>query len=112
RLQRALVVGRDDEHPRLGNGEARKLLQRHLGAVVVDPELLDERGRGPTGADGTDLILQVDDDLVHLVVRVVDPRVGHLVSLGYTSVPIGSPVSALVIFPGCITSNTMIGSAL
>ena len=91
---------------------ASELLQQDLGAVVVDPKLLDERGRGPAGADGAELILQMDDDLVHLVVRLVDPGVGHLVSLGCTSVPIGSPVSALVIFPGCITSNTMIGSEL
>src|SRR5258708_3442906 len=112
RFQRTLVVRRNDQNASLGNGEAGQLLQRHLGAVVVDPELLHERGRGPPGPDAAELILEVDNDLVHLVVCLRDPSVGHLASLGCTSVPIGSPVSALVMLPACITSKTMIGKEL
>ena len=47
----ALVVGRDQRAAGLGHREAGELLQRHLGAVVVDRELLDEGRGGPAGAD-------------------------------------------------------------
>ncbi len=48
RLDRALVVGRDREHPGLGHPEAGDLLQRHLAAVGVDLQLLDQRRRRAT----------------------------------------------------------------
>src|SRR5262249_48365361 len=83
-----------------------------LAAVHVDLQLFDERGCGPARADRREFILEVHDGLVHLVVRLVDFRVRHLPSPELTTVPIGSPTSALMMFPGCVTSNTMIGSWL
>ena len=63
-----LSYGLIDEHAGLGHLEAGELLERHLAAVVVDHELLDEGGRGPAGADAGELVAGVLDGLVHLLV--------------------------------------------
>src|SRR4029453_6805795 len=119
RLHRSLVVRRDDEHARLGDADARDLLQRDLGAVRVDLELLDEAGGRAAGADPTELLLPVRDRLTHLVATLVERErtevvaaVPHRASAvsELTNVPIGSPSSARWMFPGALTSNTMIGS--
>src|SRR5262245_48401772 len=112
RLHRALVVRRDHEDLRLGHREARELLQRHVGAVVVDLQLLDQRGRRPPGADARELLLEVHDRLVHPVVGFVDLRMVHESSLELTIVPIGSPTRARAMLSGSDTSKTMIGSWL
>src|SRR5262249_13615091 len=112
RLHGPLVVGGDREHPGLGHGDPRERAELDLAAVGVDLQLLDEHWRGPAGSDAGDLLLQVHDRLVHLVAGLVDLRVCHYPSPVLTSVPIGSPVSALVMLPERVTSKTMIGSAL
>src|SRR5262249_50590594 len=112
---------RDDQATRPGHGDAGALLERHFGAVGVDLELLDEaRGRAP-GADPSELLLQVRDGLPHLLAALVERELPHLVAgvthrasafSVLTSVPIGSPTSARWMFPGALTSKTMIGSSL
>jgi hypothetical protein len=67
RLDRPLVVGRDDEQARLGNREPGQLLERDLGAVVVDLQLLDEDRAGPPRPDRAELALEVVAGLRHLV---------------------------------------------
>src|SRR5205814_864541 len=94
-----------------GYREAGELLERNLGAVVVDLQLVDERGSGPAGADAGELLLEMHDRLVHAVLALGDVGVHHA-SFVVTSVPMGSPISALPMLPGSMTSNTMIGSAL
>ena len=127
-LQRALVVGRDDEDARLGHAEAGELLQRRPRSRSSRPsELLDQRRRGAAGAHRGELRLQVGDGLVHLVGTVVHHHRAHLrrrrrsrrrsVVPGQrrtllTSVPMRSPCSARRMLPGAVTSNTMIGSSL
>src|SRR5207248_7178988 len=73
-LHRVLVVGLDDEKSSLGHVEARQLLQRHLGAVIVDLQLLDKRRRRSPGAHAGELRLRVPDGLCHLV-RDLDQNV-------------------------------------
>src|SRR5262249_51901575 len=112
RLHRALVVGGDHEDAGLGHGETCELLQRHVGAVVVDLQLLDERRSCSAGANARELLLQVHDRLVHPIVGFVDLRMAHASSLELTIVPIGSPTSARAMLSGSDTSKTMIGSWL
>src|SRR5262249_31201995 len=114
RFDRALVVGGDDEHTRLGHREAGKLLQRHFRPVVIDAQLLDDRGGRASGADAGELLLHVEDGLAHLVLGFVDLRVHQRSSPAeaLTSVPIASPTNVRMMLPGWVTSNTMIGSEL
>ena len=113
-LHRALVVGGDDQHPGLGHVEPGQLLERHVGAVVVDLQLLDERRRGPTGADGREVGLGVAHGLGHLLGGLEQDVVDHRPTSGphETSVPIGSPSRARRMLPGPIRSKTTIGSLL
>ncbi len=76
---RPLVVRADHEQPRLGHREAGDLLQRHLGAVVVDRQLLDQRRCGPPGADPGELGPGVVDRLRHLVAGLVEDHRDHVV---------------------------------
>ena len=114
RLDGALVVCGDHVDARLGHREARELLERHFRAVVVDPQLLDDRRRRASGADAGELLLHVEDSLAHLVLGFLDLRVHQRSSPAeaLTSVPIASPTSARMMLPGWVTSNTMIGSEL
>src|SRR6185503_6082791 len=91
--------------------EAGELLERNVGAVIVDLQLVDERRGGPAGANAGELLLEMHDRLVHAFLALGDMGVHHA-SFEVTSVPIGSPMSALPMLPGSMTSNTMIGSAL
>ena len=65
--ERALVVGGDHQQAGLGHAEPGHLAQLGLGAVVVDLQVLDQGGRGPSGADGAELGLGVVDRLGHVL---------------------------------------------
>ena len=112
RLDRALVVGVDDERARLGHGDPGDALQGGLGAVVVDFQLLDEDRRGAARADGAELPLGVLDRTDHLLAGIGDRLLDDRVSRHLISVPICSPARAPRMFPGVIRSNTRTGSPL
>src|SRR3954453_6421338 len=92
RLDRALVVGRHREHPRLGRRDVRQLLQRRLRAVVVDAHAVEQaRGRA-AGAHGAELRLRGVDGLRHATLRVVEELVDQLAFAHVeTRVPTWSP---------------------
>ena len=50
-LERGLVERGDHQRAGLGHAEPGQLLQRDVGAVVLDRQLLDQGRRGPAGAD-------------------------------------------------------------
>ena len=75
--ERGAVVRLDEQLAGLGHLEAGELLQRHGRAVVLDQQLLDERGRGPAGAHRRELALHVLDGLLHLVDGVEERFFGH-----------------------------------
>ena len=77
-LQRVLVIGLDDQQAGFGHVEAGQLLERHLSAVVVDLELLDERRGRPTRAHARELGLRMADGLRHLVGRLDENVVDHV----------------------------------
>ena len=104
---RVAVVGPDDEQPGLGHAEAGQLLERDVGPVVVDEELLDQRRGGPAGAHRGELPLHVLDRLVHLVDGVEQVLFDHP-----TSVPTRRPSSTDRTLPLARTSNTTIGMPL
>src|SRR3954463_5851654 len=92
RLDRALVVGRPREHPRLGRRDVRQLLQRRLRAVVVDAYAVEQRRRRATGAHGPELRLRGVDRLGHPALRVVEELVDQLAFAHVeTRVPTRSP---------------------
>ncbi len=78
-----------------------------LGPVVVDPQLLDECGRGPARPHGREVGLGVGDGLRHLVRGFEENVLDH-----DTSVPIDSPSRARLMFPASIRLKTTIGSML
>src|SRR4029453_12718011 len=124
-VHRALVERSDDQEPGLGHGEVRQLLQGHLGAVVVDRELLDQARVGPSGADGGELVAGVGHGLVHLLAGVVEDQFEQVpvVAAGHrarsqgkpgqeTRVQIGLPSRMDRMLPGPSRSKTTIGTAL
>src|SRR5258706_1950833 len=96
-----------DEQTSLGHAEARQLLQRHFGAVVVDEEFLDEGGSGAPGTYRRELAAGVLDRLGHLVDGLEERLVDHR-----TSVPIGRPSKTQRTLPGREMSKTTIGRSL
>ena len=75
--ERVAVVGLDHEQARLRDLEPGQLLQRDVGSVVLDHQLLDQGRRGPTGAHGGELTLDVLDRLLHLVDGLQQRVLGH-----------------------------------
>jgi hypothetical protein len=78
----------------LGHLEPRQLLERHLGAVVVDHQLLDQRRGRPAGAHAGELDTGVLDRLGHLLGGIVEhhgggrrSRVGRVLSAGRARTP-------------------------
>jgi len=87
-LDRRLVVRVDHEDTGFGDAEAGDLLDRDLGAVGVDLELVHQRRVGPSGPDAGELAFEVSDRLAHLVLAVVNDKVGHLrVLAAHASLP-------------------------
>ena len=83
-----------------------QLVERRRGAVVVDVDPLDERGRGAPGPDALEVALHGLDGAGHLVVRVGDGLAAHArtppAALGAPEmrVPTGSPAATRVMLSG------------
>ena len=61
----AAVPGLDDDHASLGYADRGQLVERRGIAVVLDRDAIDQRGAGPAGPDGLDLLGQSIDALLH-----------------------------------------------
>src|SRR4029078_2974225 len=80
----------------VGDADDVQLVQRRLGAVVIDRDALDQAGRGAAGPDGLQVPVHDLDGARHLVVgRGDDLVVGHARAPAAAgpamSVPTGSP---------------------
>src|SRR5688500_15035549 len=90
-LHLALVDGRDEERARLGRGDRRDLVQRHLLAVHLDAHGVEHRRRRLAGAHGGELLPRALHGAVHRRARVLhDLRDGA----HRTRVPTRSPRTA------------------
>src|SRR5262249_5313153 len=96
---------------RIGNGEGRDLVQRRLGAVVLDHDAVEQRGVRASGAHVRQLLLERADGLLHLLLARCEHVVGHA-RPPCTSVPIRTPDTARMMFPCSSMLNTRIGSPL
>ena len=103
----------DREQARLGHGDGRDLVERHVGAIDLDVDRLDQRGRGAARAQAAEIVLQRLDRAVHpaLQVRLVIGR--HLISPSFwTIVAVPPPPSTRARLPCSRTLNTTIGMLL
>src|ERR687890_1498230 len=94
--QLAGVVGLDDRHARLGHGDRRHLRHRRRGAVVVDQDLVEHRGGGPSGAHRAEVLPSDRQGLVHPLLGVeqgvVDQRRCPSCGSGAGAPPVSRPV--------------------
>src|SRR5207253_2863518 len=106
------VVGGDREETRLRRGDARELLEGSLGAVVVDHDAVEQRGRCAAGPDRCELVASRFDGLLHapggVVDEVLDDPLAHVV----TTVPTRSPHTIRSMLSSSSMLNTWIGSEL
>src|ERR1700722_13682298 len=123
--ERAAVVGRDDQHARLGNADPGDALKWRRGSVVVDVQPLQQRRGCAPGAHRHELAMEGLDALLHALVRVRDSLrdlllwIVRLVAIGHsaspsasTRVPICSPRITRSMLPWVNRSNTMMGMRL
>ena len=123
------VVGLDDRHARLGDGDRGHLRHRGRRAVVVHDDLVEHGGRGPAGAHRAEVLAGDRQGLVHPLLGVEQGVVDHGSSLhrrelvsrrrprmtaaaqnGWLiSVPILSPATARAMLPSRNRLNTTIG---
>src|SRR5262249_23698836 len=109
----APVVGLHDEQARLRGGQGGELVQGRSRAVVVDGDAFEQGCGGTAGPDVTELLPEGPDGLLHvLLAPVEDLGVGSHDRPPWTSVPMRAPVTACLMFPGCIMLKTRIGSPL
>src|SRR5450631_3085313 len=108
---RRLVEWRDQDGAGLRSLEGRQLLQGGTRAVVLNRELVEHRGVGPSRADGREVLLGNLDGLLHLFLGLEHGFVDNQdSSSAVTSVPIFSPRMALAILPSPSIPKTIIGS--
>src|SRR5450432_943269 len=81
RSQRPLVVGIDDDHPRVGDGETGQLVERGHGAVVLHDDPRKHSGMCTAGADRREAVLRHTDGLIHLLLSLEESVVDHRNSL-------------------------------
>src|SRR3989440_585936 len=104
----AAVPGLDDDHASLGCADRGQLVERRGIAVVLDRDAIDQRGAGPAGPDGLDLLGQSIDALLHPALGLGQLRLDHLARL--TVVPIdSSPRTTRSMLPGRVRLKTTIG---
>src|SRR5262249_24137230 len=84
-----LIDGFDDaaipdlhgDHARLGDIDARYLVQRHHAAIGVDLDRLQQARRGPAGAQPAEFLAQYIDRAVHAAAKILQQFfLGHGVS--------------------------------
>src|SRR4029078_5478467 len=100
----------------LGDAAPGELIERGRGAVVVDGQALDERGRCAARPERLEVALHRLDGTTHLVVRGGDRLAAHRCSplppprvALPIRVPPGCPAATRVMLSGWLRSNTTIG---
>src|SRR5262249_9014256 len=111
-----LVERPDDDLLRVGRADLGHLFQRRRRAVVLDAQAVDQRGRGPAGAQAAEFVAEDADRLFHPVFAVKEYFfAGHVrLSVGFqtvsvTSVPIGWPAMARSMLPSRLKLKTRMG---
>src|SRR4029079_1363431 len=105
----------DHDLVRFGDADAGQLVERRRGAVVVDVDALDERGRRATRPDPLEIALHGLDRTTHLVVGIGDGLAAHVCApppapdAPEMRFPTGSPAATRVMLSGRLRSNTTIG---
>src|SRR5690606_34876050 len=128
RRDHGLFPGRDGERARIADPYRGDLRERHVRAVVVDPEVVDQRGGRAAGTDLGQVVAQRLDTLRHARLRFLLDLVEHRLpapgsqSTDYrrsraqprpwTRVPIGSPLRMRSSWPGCSMSKIRSGRSL
>src|SRR5262249_52849643 len=84
----------DREHPRLGRRDRRQLPEWCDRPVVIDVDAVQERRAGPAGTHRLELDPRRFHGLVHVLARVLEEFVDHVV----TSVPTRSPETIRLMF--------------
>lgn len=74
----ALVERLDNEETWLRDREGCQLLERRLGAVVVDVDAMEDLRVGTSRADGAELPGHVVEGLVHAEFRVLEELLDHV----------------------------------
>src|SRR6185503_3435174 len=111
RGERRLVVGLDHEERRLRGVDLGHLVERRARTVVLDEEPVEELRVRASGADVPEVLLEGGHRRLHFLLGRVEDFVGHA-RPPYTKVPIRSPWTARMMFPGRIRLNTRIGMLL
>ncbi len=75
-LERAGIVGANDDLVRLGRADGGHLLDRHGRAVDLDPQRIDQARVGPAGADAGQVALELADGFFHPFFNVQQDFVG------------------------------------
>src|SRR5690606_28527371 len=128
RVQNGLLDGRDhrllprlhDERARVLDVDGRGLRDRHLRAVVLDGDVIEETGVSTTGAQPPKLVLQRLDRLLHAVFRIffyifyigdheLVPVIGNWLP---TAVPTLWPRTSRTRSPGVLRLKTISGKSL
>ena len=65
------------DHARLGHGDRRDLIQRHVCAIDLDGHGIEQRGRGATGAQASEIALQRFDRALHPALQIGLVICGH-----------------------------------
>src|SRR3546814_10694497 len=73
----ALVPNLDGDHARLGHAERADLGDRHLGAVGLDGDRLQQADRGAARAEALELAPEGLERVVHALLYVVYVRIGN-----------------------------------
>src|SRR5262249_48636189 len=77
RLHHVLLPRRDRQRARVGDGDVGDLADRHVGTVVTDLEVLDQRRAGAAGAQALQLVPEAVDALGHALLGVLLDLVEH-----------------------------------
>src|SRR5262249_45009690 len=106
----------DDDLLRVGGADLGHLLERRRRAVVLDPQPVHQRGRGPAGAEAAQLVAEDGDRLFHALFAVEQDFVtghgrlsGRVQTVSLTRVPMGWPAIARSMLPSRLKLNTRIG---
>src|SRR5690606_31560751 len=112
-----LLPRRDHERARVLDGDGRRLRDRHLRAVVLDGDVIEETGMSPARAQPPKLFLQRLDRFLHAVLRIffyvgdheLVPVIGNWLP---TAVPTASPRTSRTRSPGVLRLKTTSGKSL
>ena len=59
------------EQPRLRHADGGELIERHVAAIGLDLDMVEQRGRGASGAQAGKLLLERGDRALHAALEVV-----------------------------------------